>query len=57
LLLSRTEAAKMLLTSTDLSITAVGFECGFSTTSAFIQSFRARTGKTPLAYRKNAQKK
>lgn len=52
LLLTRTDAAKKLLMSTDKSVTDVGFECGFSTTSAFIQTFRQKTGKTPLAYRK-----
>ena len=57
LLLTRIDAAKKLLTSTDLSVTDVGYECGFSTTSAFIESFRKKTGKTPLAYRKTLKTK
>lgn len=52
----RVDAAKRLLITTDLSVTDVGYECGFTDTSYFISSFRRRTGTTPRSYRMMAQK-
>lgn len=52
----RVDAAKKLLITTDLSVTDVGYECGFTDTSYFISSFRRRTGTTPRSYRMMAQK-
>ena len=57
LLSCRVDMAKKMLTSTDKSITEIGFECGFCATSAFIQSFKKMTQTTPLAYRKSTLKK
>lgn len=48
---TRIDAAKRLLITTDLPVTEVGYECGFTDTSYFISSFRRRTGRTPRAYR------
>ncbi len=48
----RLEHAKRLLTSTKLSITEIGYQCLFSSTSFFIQQFKKNTGITPAAYRK-----
>ena len=56
LLSVRVDMAKKMLTSTEMSVTDVGYECGFPATSAFIQSFKKLTGKTPLSYRKTAKK-
>ena len=53
LLSSRIDIAKRLIASTDKSITEIGYDCGFCATSAFIQSFKKMTGRTPLAYRKS----
>jgi AraC-like DNA-binding protein len=53
LLAARIDIAKRMIASTDKSITEIGFDCGFSATSAFIQSFKRMTGKTPLSYRKS----
>ncbi|MBS1604589.1 MAG: helix-turn-helix transcriptional regulator [Bacteroidetes bacterium] len=39
------------LTTTDLSITDLSFECGFEDTSHFIRVFKERHGQTPLRYR------
>lgn len=52
LLRKRLEAAKGLLLNTTLTISAIGLECGFSTTSQFIALFRRELGDTPLQYRK-----
>ena len=55
LLSVRVDMAKKMLTSTEMSVTDVGYECGFPATSAFIQSFKRITGKTPLSYRKTVK--
>ncbi len=44
--------ARNLLLTTNLSITQIAQEAGFSTTSHFISSFRKKTGFSPLAYKK-----
>lgn len=47
----RLEYAAKLLASTERSVTAIAFECGFEELSHFHHSFKARFGATPLAYR------
>lgn len=47
----RLERARELLQKTDLSVTAVGQEVGFSTPSYFAKMFRERYGKTPREFR------
>ncbi|MBL9212415.1 MAG: helix-turn-helix transcriptional regulator [Opitutaceae bacterium] len=47
----RMEYAAKLLESTDRSVTAVAFECGFEELSHFHHSFKAAYHVTPLAYR------
>ena len=49
--LLRTEAACMLLLTTDNSIAEIACECGYDNTSYFIRKFKEHTGKTPLQYR------
>ena len=51
---ARIENAKRLLLSTKKSITEIGYECGFSSSSAFIFHFKALTGKTPFVFRNEA---
>ena len=38
----------------EYTISAIAFECGFSSSSAFYKAFRARTGKTPKEYAAHA---
>jgi len=47
----RLEYATRLLASTERSVTAIAFECGFEELSHFHHSFKAGYGTTPLAYR------
>lgn len=47
----RLEYAARLLDSTERSVTAIAFECGFEELSHFHHSFKAAYGTTPLAYR------
>jgi AraC-like DNA-binding protein len=47
----RMEYAARLLESTERSVTAIAFECGFEELSHFHHSFKAAHGTTPLAYR------
>lgn len=44
-------STKMLLT-TDQSITDIAYQCGFGSTSYFIEKFKKKSGIPPLAYRK-----
>jgi len=46
----RIERAKSLLVESSMSVTQIGFEIGFSETSAFSATFRRLTGTTPTAY-------
>jgi len=48
----RLEAARRMLQDSELSVSAIGMECGFSTTSQFIELFKRAYGRTPLQYRK-----
>ena len=47
----RIQLSKELLKRTNLSITDVAFECGFTSSSQFANIFKAHTQKTPKAYR------
>ncbi|MBE5747954.1 MAG: helix-turn-helix domain-containing protein [Clostridiales bacterium] len=47
--------AKQLLSTTDLSVTAVAERTGFADYNNFIQRFKKMTGITPLQYRKRKQ--
>lgn len=46
------EAAKDLLTTTDMKVSSISQEVGFTNVSTFIRSFRNETGITPGEYRK-----
>lgn len=51
----RVEEAKAILDNNDFSnytITAVGFEAGFNSKSAFYSAFKKQTGSSPLDYKK-----
>ncbi|MBM7568663.1 AraC family transcriptional regulator [Paenibacillus sacheonensis] len=49
----RLHAAKDLLLNSAVPISTVGVDCGFSTTSQFIELFKRAFGVTPLQYRKS----
>ncbi|MFC3803693.1 helix-turn-helix domain-containing protein [Cohnella sp. GCM10012308] len=51
LLQYRIETAQRLLHHSALTIQEVGLECGFNSSSYFIQTFKKRTGMTPREYR------
>jgi AraC family L-rhamnose operon regulatory protein RhaS len=53
----RMEYAAKLLVSTERSVTAIAFECGFEELSHFHHSFKAAFGTTPLAYRTQVRPK
>lgn len=42
-----------LLSQTQMSVSDIAYECGFSSTSYFIENFRKHTGMTPLQFRKH----
>ncbi len=48
--ISRVMAAKELLDSTDMSVTAVAYECGFNDSNYFSQVFKEIVGITPKKY-------
>ena len=52
LVLTRLAAAKFLLRTTDSSVTDISYECGFSSTSYFCQSFKKAERISPIEYRK-----
>ncbi|MEQ9503064.1 MAG: helix-turn-helix transcriptional regulator [Deltaproteobacteria bacterium] len=47
----RNEEAARLLSDSDLSITEIGYVCGFADTAHFSRSFKKRHEKTPSAFR------
>lgn len=55
ILMLKFHEAKLLLRTTDLSVTEIAERCGFSGCSAFIRSYRAKEGMTPGAYRRQLQ--
>lgn len=44
-------SAKLLLTTND-SIASIAYQCGFGSTSYFIEKFKKKTGVSPFVYRK-----
>lgn len=48
----RLQQSERLLLTTDLSITEIAVNCGFSTSSYYIKHFRESCGHSPSAYRK-----
>ncbi|WP_431930984.1 GlxA family transcriptional regulator [Micromonospora sp. RP3T] len=52
LLRQRTEHARVLLETTDLSVDRIARDAGFGTTAALRQHFHARVGVAPTAYRR-----
>ncbi|WP_375424970.1 helix-turn-helix domain-containing protein [uncultured Friedmanniella sp.] len=49
---TRVEAAKVLLTTTSLSVAEVAGRCGFADAYYFSRQFHARTGSSPSAWRR-----
>ena len=49
----RIELAKKLLTETDISVSDVCTECGFTDRTKFFKTFSDRVGTTPLKFRKS----
>lgn len=49
----RLVVATKLLVSSDYSVTEIAYNCGFGTTSYFIEKFKNKTGVSPYVYRKN----
>ncbi len=52
----RLDLAKNLLTRTDMTITAICYEVGFSTLENFVRIFKKNNGMTPSEYRKKYKK-
>lgn len=48
----RIQQAAKLLVSTDLSMTEIAIQCGFSDANYFSTKFKEATGKSPMAFRK-----
>lgn len=48
----RTERAKRLLSSTNLTVAEISERCGYSNEYTFMRQFKSRVGKTPTEYRK-----
>ena len=48
----RIEEAKLLLSTTGLSVMEIGYQLGYSNDAHFVSSFKQKTGLTPLRYRK-----
>ncbi|WP_269523045.1 AraC family transcriptional regulator [Coraliomargarita parva] len=53
ILTNRVHAAKELLVSTDQQVKEIAVNSGFGSATAFCQSFKQRTGTTPLEYRRS----
>lgn len=49
------KSTRLLLTSND-SITSIAYQCGFGSTSYFIEKFKKKSGVSPLVYRKEKVK-
>jgi AraC-like DNA-binding protein len=47
----RLEHSQMLLLATNLTVSEIGFECGFKNNSHFIQAFKKKVSVTPNKYR------
>jgi len=53
---TRMERAKKLLTETNLSVTEIAFQAGFSSIQCFYQTFHKAENCSPSQYRKNREK-
>lgn len=51
----RVRRAEFALRETDAGITAIAFDCGFSSTQYFARTFRAFTGRSPTGFRATQQ--
>ena len=51
----RADHAAMLLASTGISVTQVGFDSGFESSSTFFRTFKEQYGVSPKQYRKDPQ--
>jgi len=51
----RVDYAKTLIQSTEMTMSTISQECGFSTSSQFSSMFHKITGKTPSEYRKTSR--
>ncbi|MBQ8687033.1 MAG: helix-turn-helix transcriptional regulator [Ruminococcus sp.] len=51
LIQSRVSHAKMLLTSTNLSVSEIAVQCGYHSYAHFVRQFRSWSGVTPTEYR------
>lgn len=49
---TKVEKAKMLLVSTDLSISDIAYACGYENVEHFCRQFKRASGRTPKQYRK-----
>lgn len=49
------KSTKLLLTTND-SITSIAYQCGFGSTSYFIEKFKKKSGLSPLVFRKEKAK-
>ena len=56
LLRKRIDSASRLLCDTDLSVTDIAHDLGFSTSQNFATVFRQQTGHSPLAFRRQVKK-
>lgn len=52
----RVKKARNLLKETNLTVTTIAMECGFSNPGIFIEAFKKEMGETPHHYRKNCVK-
>lgn len=52
----RSEHARTLICSTDMSLTEIAYECGFNSLNTFCRCFKKIYFSTPSAYRKRARK-
>ena len=47
----RVQIAKCMLVATDIPLTTIGLQLGYSEPSAFSRNFRSQVGETPADYR------
>lgn len=52
IILQKTERAKQLITTTDLSVTEIAWELNYSSVSHFCTQFKSATGLTPTVFQK-----
>ena len=49
------QQARLLLESTDASVTEIGYQTGFNSSNSFIRTFKSLVGETPGRYRERCQ--